>query len=66
LTNHSLNSEHYKNYLKIQKESRHHKKQSLFVEKRRKAKNASRIAPTKTQQRRKRKQTLTEDEQDQS
>lgn len=66
LANHSLNGEHYKNYLKIQKESRHHKKQTLFVTKRRKAKNASRIAPTKTQQRRERKQTISEDEQNQS
>ncbi|MDQ6969182.1 MAG: ribosome small subunit-dependent GTPase A [Mariprofundus sp.] len=66
LANHTLNSEHYKNYLKIQKESRHHQKQTLFVEKRRKAKNASRIAPTKTQQRKQRKQVITEDEQNQS
>jgi len=65
LANHTLNGKHYKNYLKIQTESRHHKKQTLFVEKRRKAKNASRIAPTKTQQRRQRKQAITEDEQDQ-
>jgi len=51
LASKELNSEHYKNYLKIQKESRHHKKQNLYVEKRRKAKNASRIAPSKTKQR---------------
>ncbi len=58
-----LNGEHYKNYLKIQKESRHHKKQTSFVEKRRKAKNASRIAPTKTQQRKQRKQGPADEEQ---
>jgi len=51
LSSGELNREHYKNYLKIQKEARHHKKQSAYVEKRRKAKNASRIAPTKKQQR---------------
>lgn len=51
LANNELNAEHYKNYLKIQKESRHHKKQNAYVEKRRKAKNAGRIAPTKTKQR---------------
>jgi len=51
LLNNELNNEHYKNYLKIQKESRHHKKQNSYVEKRRKAKNASRIAPSKTKQR---------------
>ena len=65
LASKELNSDHYKNYLKIQKEARHHKKQTSFVEKRRKAKNASRIAPTKTQQRKQRKQGLT-DEEDQS
>ncbi len=59
LANHKLNADHYKNYLKIQKESRHHKKQNAHVEKRRKAKNASRIAPTKTKQRKLR---LTEDQ----
>jgi len=59
LANKELNSEHYKNYLKIQKESRHHKKQTFYVEKRRKAKNASRIAPTKTKQR---KQRLSEED----
>ena len=51
LASNTLNRDHYKNYLKIQKESRHHKKQSAYVAKRRKAKNASRIAPTKTKQR---------------
>jgi len=51
LASKELKSEHYKNYLKIQKEARHHKKQNAFVEKRRKAKNASRIAPSKTKQR---------------
>ncbi len=51
LANHKLNRDHYKNYLKIQKESRHHKKQNAYVAKRRKAKNASRVAPTKTKQR---------------
>lgn len=54
-----LNAEHYKNYLKIQQESRHHKKQSSYVEKRRKAKNESRIAPSKTKQR---KQRLSDEE----
>jgi len=54
LNNKELNSEHYRNYLKIQKESRHHKKQNSYVEKRRKAKNASRIAPSKTKQRKQR------------
>ena len=66
LADHTLDSEHYKNYLKIQNESRHHKKQTSFAEKRRKAKNASRIAPTKTQQRKLRQQVIAEDEQDQS
>ena len=56
-----LNDEHYKNYLKIQKESRHHKKQTPYVEKRRKAKNESRINPSKT---RKRKQRLSDEEPD--
>ncbi|MDX8396936.1 MAG: ribosome small subunit-dependent GTPase A [Mariprofundaceae bacterium] len=51
LTNHELNEDHYKNYLKIKKESTHHKKQNAFVEKRKKAKNASRIAPSKSNQR---------------
>jgi len=51
LANHELDSEHYKNYLKIQKESKHHKEQTPFVEKRKKAKNASRVAPSKTRQR---------------
>ncbi|ATX82989.1 ribosome biogenesis GTPase [Mariprofundus ferrinatatus] len=46
-----LRSDHYKNYLKIQSEARHHKKQTGYVEKRRKGKNASRIAPSKTRQR---------------
>jgi len=64
LASKELNDEHYKNYLKIQKESRHHKKQSSYVEKRRKAKNASRIAPSKTQQRRQRKLGLSDEEQD--
>jgi len=45
-----LNGKHYKNYQKIQKESRHHKKSDSYVEKRRKAKNASRIAPSKAKQ----------------
>jgi len=54
LASKELNGEHYKNYLKIQKESRHHKKLSSFVQKRRKAKNASRVAPTKTKQRKQR------------
>jgi ribosome biogenesis GTPase len=54
-----LNAEHYKNYLKIQKESRHHKKKDSYVEKRRKAKNESRIAPSKTKQR---KQRLSDEE----
>jgi ribosome biogenesis GTPase len=54
-----LNAEHYKNYLKIQKESRHHKKKDSYVAKRRKAKNASRIAPSKTKQR---KQRLSDEE----
>jgi len=56
-----LSSEHYKNYLKIQRESRHHRKQNSYVEKRRKAKNASRVAPSKTRQR---KLHLTDDEQE--
>ena len=63
LANGDLNREHYRNYLKIQKEARHHKRQNSHVEKRRKAKNASRIAPTKTQQRKQRKQGISEDEQ---
>lgn len=50
-----LNADHYRNYLKIQKESRHHKKQTAFVAKRKKPKNASRIAPTKTSQRQQKK-----------
>jgi len=51
LANGKLNADHYKNYLKIQKESRHHKKQTAYIAKRKKAKNASRIAPSKTSQR---------------
>ena len=64
LASKELNGDHYKNYLKIQKEARHHKKQTSYVEKRRKAKNASRIAPTKTKQRKQRKQGLTDEDQD--
>ncbi|MDQ6970489.1 MAG: ribosome small subunit-dependent GTPase A [Mariprofundus sp.] len=51
LSSKELGREHYKNYLKIQQESRHHKKQNSYVEKRRKAKNASRVALSKTKQR---------------
>ncbi|PCI42564.1 MAG: ribosome small subunit-dependent GTPase A [Proteobacteria bacterium] len=51
LANHELDSEHYKNYLKIKKESKHHKEQVPFVEKRKKAKNASRVASSKVRQR---------------
>lgn len=51
LANHELDSEHYKNYIKINKESKHHKEQTSFVEKRKKAKNASRIASSKVRQR---------------
>lgn len=61
LADHTLNAEHYKNYLKIQKESQHHKKETAFIEKRRKAKNASRIAPTKAKQRKQRQQVTPED-----
>jgi len=61
LASNKLNAAHYKNYLKIQKESRHHKKQNAFTAKRRKAKNASRVAPTKTKQR---KMRLTEGQDD--
>jgi len=61
LADHTLNSDHYKNYLKIQKESQHHKKETAFIEKRRKAKNASRIAPTKAKQRKQRQQISPED-----
>jgi len=59
LASHELDAEHYKNYLKIKKESKHHKEQTPFVEKRKKAKNASRVAPSNT---RKKKQRLPEDE----
>ena len=59
LDNGDLNAKHFKNYLKIQKESRHHKKQNPYVEKRRKAKNESRITPAKTRQK---KQRLCEEE----
>ncbi|GAV20913.1 ribosome biogenesis GTPase [Mariprofundus micogutta] len=62
----ALNGEHYKNYLKIQKEAHHHKKQTPYVEKRRKGKNASRINPTKKQQRKLRKQGLTDEEEHES
>jgi len=61
LANHTLDAEHYKNYVKIQKESQHHKKEAAFIEKRRKAKNANRIAPTKAKQRKERKQVTPED-----
>lgn len=47
IENDELNIEHFDNYLKIKKESGHHKK-ALYAEKRKKGKNASRIAPSKT------------------
>jgi len=53
-----LNIEHYDNYLKIKKESGHHKQLS-FAEKRRKGKNASRLAPSKV---RKKKMRLSEED----
>jgi len=46
-----LDAKHYKNYLKIKKESKHHQAQTSFVEKRKKAKNASRVASPKVRQR---------------
>ncbi|MDQ6961581.1 MAG: ribosome small subunit-dependent GTPase A [Mariprofundaceae bacterium] len=46
-----LNIEHYDNYLKIKKESGHHK-QISFSERRKKGKNASRLAPSKVRKKR--------------
>jgi len=61
IENDELNIEHYDNYLKIRKESGHHKKLS-FADKRKKGKNASRIAPSKV--RKKKMQLLEEDLED--
>lgn len=55
IENDELNIEHYDNYLKIKKESAHHK--TSFVEERKKGKNAARLAESKT---RHKKQRLTD------
>ncbi len=55
IENDELDIDHYDNYLKIQKESAHHK--TTYPKERRKGKNASRLAESKT---RNKKQRLTE------
>ncbi|MDQ7003609.1 MAG: ribosome small subunit-dependent GTPase A [Ghiorsea sp.] len=55
IENDELDIDHYDNYLKIQKESAHHK--TTYSKERRKGKNASRLAESKT---RNKKQRLTE------
>ncbi|MDQ7001279.1 MAG: ribosome small subunit-dependent GTPase A [Ghiorsea sp.] len=55
IENDELDIDHYDNYLKIQKESTHHK--TTYIKERRKGKNASRLAESKT---RNKKQRLTE------
>jgi len=57
IENDELDIDHYDNYLKIQKESAHHK--TSHIKERRKGKNASRLAESKTRQK---KQRLTEAE----
>ncbi|MDQ6980887.1 MAG: ribosome small subunit-dependent GTPase A [Ghiorsea sp.] len=57
IENDELDIDHYDNYLKIQKESTHHK--TTYAKERRKGKNASRLAESKT---RNKKQRLTEAE----
>jgi len=52
IENDELDIDHFDNYLKIQKESSHNNKKHIAIDKRKKGKNASRLAESKTRNKR--------------